>query len=59
MKGMKIKQNSVNFAKLKIGLSFKSLYIEKNTHYPISDLYLNVFLYIFEAKKGCKKKKFE
>ena len=24
--------------------------------YPISDLFLIVLLYIFEAKKGCKKK---
>ena len=29
---------------------------KKTTHYPISDLFLNVLLYIFEAKKGCRKK---
>ena len=27
----------------------------KKTHYPISNLFLNVLLYIVEAKKGCKK----
>ena len=28
----------------------------KNPHYPISNLFLIVLLYIVEAKKGCKKK---
>ena len=29
---------------------------KKNLYYPILDLVLNVLLYIFDAKKGCKKK---
>ena len=33
------------------------MYLEKNTHYPILDLALIVLLCIFDAKKGCKKKK--
>ena len=41
---------------MKIGCLFKSLYLEKKTHYPISNLFLIVLLYIVEAKKGCKKK---
>ena len=45
-----------NFAKFKIGCLFKSLYLEKKPHYPISNLFLNVLLYIIEAKKGCKRK---
>ena len=28
----------------------------KKKHYPISNLFLFVLLYIVEAKKGCKKK---
>ena len=28
----------------------------KNPHYPITNLFLIVLLYIVEAKKGCKKK---
>ena len=32
------------------------MYLEKKTHYPISNLFLIVLLYIVEAKKGCKKK---
>ena len=35
-----------------------SLYLEKKKpHYPISNLFLIVLLYIVEAKKGCKKKR--
>ena len=44
------------FSKLKKGCLFKSLYLEKKTHYPISNLFLFVLLYIVEAKKGCKEK---
>ena len=40
---------------MKIGCQFESLYVEK-THYPILDLVVNVLLYIFDAKKGFKKK---
>ena len=44
-------------SKLKIGCLFKSLYLEKKKkHYPISNLFLIVLVYIVEAKKGCKKK---
>ena len=43
----KIKQNSVNFQKP---------VSRKNQHYPISNLFLIVLLYIVEAKKRCKKK---
>ena len=39
-----------------MGCLFKSLYLEKNTHYPISNLFLIVLLYIVEAKNGYKKK---
>ena len=49
------KANFCTFSKLKIGCLFKSLYLEKK-HYPISNLFLIVLLYIVEAKKGCKKK---
>ena len=56
MKQTKIKQNSVKFSNLKIGCLFKSLYLEKKKHYPISNLFLIVLLYIFAATKGCKKK---
>ena len=37
-------------------LSVQKPVSRKNTHYPISDLFLIVLLYIVEAKKGCKKK---
>ena len=37
MKGMKIKQNTVPFKKLKIGCPFESLYLEKK-HDSILDL---------------------
>ena len=42
--------------KIKQGCLFKVLYLEIKKHYPISDLFLIVSIYIFEAKKGCKKK---
>ena len=37
-------------------LSVQRPVFRKNPHYPISDLFLIVLIYIFEAKKGCKKK---
>ena len=46
MNGMKTKQSSVNFSKLKIGCPFESLFLEKTTHYPILELVLNALLYI-------------
>ena len=49
MKGMKIKHNSENFQNLQ-----KPIF-EKDTHYSILDLDLDVLLYILDAKKGCKK----
>ena len=55
MKQTKIKQNSVNFSKLKICCLFKSLYLEKLT-LPCIKFVLIVLLYIVEAKKRCKKK---
>ena len=55
MKGIKIKQSSVNF-QIENSLSIqKPVSREKKQHYPILDLVLNVLLYIFDAKKGCKK----
>ena len=51
MKGMGIKQNILNFQ-----CPFKSLYLEKKTHYPIPILALNVLVYICEVKKRCRKK---
>ena len=53
MKQTKIKQNSVNFQIENRLCLFKSLYLEKKKHYPISNLFLMVLLYIVEAKKGC------
>ena len=38
MKGMKLKQNSVKFSKLKIGCPFESLYLENKKHFPLFDL---------------------
>ena len=55
MKGTKIKQNSVNFQN-ENRLSVQKPVSRKKTHYPISNLFLIVLLYIVEAKKGCKKK---
>ena len=55
MKQTKIKQNSVNF-KIENRLSVQKPVSRKNPHYPISNLFLIVLLYIVEAKKGCKKK---
>ena len=54
MKEMKIKRNSV----FKIGnrLSIRRHVSRKKQHYPIYDLFLIVFLCIFDAKIGCKKK---
>ena len=37
-------------------LSVQKPVSRKNPHYPISNLFLIVLLYIVEAKKGCKKK---
>ena len=57
MKQMKIKQNSVNIFKIDNRLSVqKPVSRKKKKHYPISNLFLIVLLYIVEAKKGCKKK---
>ena len=55
MKQTKIKQNSVNF-QIENRLSVQKPVFRKNPHYPISNLFLIVLLYIVEAKKGCKKK---
>ena len=55
MKQTKIKQNSVNF-QIENRLSVqKPVSRKKNPHYPISNLFLIVFLYNVEAKKGCTK----
>ena len=53
MNGMSFGQNSVNFQNR---LSIRKPVSRKKQHYPILDLVLNVLLYIFIAKKGCKKK---
>ena len=37
-------------------LSVQKPVSRQNPHYPISNLFLIVLLYIVEAKKGCKKK---
>ena len=55
MKQTEIKQNSVIF-KIDNRLSVQKPVSRKNPHYPISNLFLIVLLYIVEAKKGCKKK---
>ena len=56
MKQTKIKQNSVNFQNRKSAVCSKACISKKKPHYPISNLFLIAFLYIVEAKKGCKKK---
>ena len=62
MKGMEIRQNILNFQIVlkKCAVHSKVCIAKKNNkkHYPtrIPILALNVFLYIFEVKKGCKKK---
>ena len=58
MKQTKIKQNSVNF-QIENRLSIQKPVSRKNPHYPIPNLLLIVLLYIVEAKKEYKKKKFE
>ena len=55
MKQTKIKQNSV-ISKIENRLSVQKPVSRKKPHYPISNLFLIVLLYIVEAKKGCKKK---
>ena len=55
MKQTKIKQNSVHFQNWN-RMSVQKPVSRKNPHYPISNLFLIVLLYIVEAKKGCKKK---
>ena len=42
--------------KIENRLSVQKPVSRKNPHYPISNLFLIVLLYIVEAKKGCKKK---
>ena len=55
MKRTKIKQNTVNFQKWKKAVCSKACISKKNTTlYQIC--FLIVWIYIFEAKKGCKKK---
>ena len=56
MKQVKIKQFFCKFSKFKIGWLFKSLYLETKKHYPISDLFLIVLLYILMPKRDVRKK---
>ena len=42
--------------KIDTRLSIQKPVSRKNRHYPISNLFLIVLLYIVEAKKGCKNK---
>ena len=58
MKGIKIKQNILNFQDLTWAVHSKACIAKKKkqTHYPIPILVLNVLVYIFEVKKRCKKK---
>ena len=50
MKQIKTKQNSVNF-QIANRMSVQKPVSQKSPHYPISNLFLIVLLYIVEAKK--------